>query len=367
MLQSAKNQITKATRQQFPDGIAAYGTDALRFTFCALASNARTVRFDIARVEGYRNFCNKLWNAARYVLMQTETEVDLGDGAFQYSEADQWIFSQLQRTIGLCHHYYETYRFDLLANTLYDFVWHAYCDWYLELSKAVLYDDHALGPMKRGTRRTLIRVLADTLKLLHPIMPFITETIWQRITKLTSENAETIMLSAFPQVQEDGIQPALEEEIEWLQAVIQSIRTIRSEMGISPAKRIPLILRHITPTVTMRLNKFHLTLMSLAKLSDIHEAKEDEILPISATSVVGELELLIPMAELIDKDAELIRLKKELVKLDDDIKRAEGKLNNPSFKDRAPADVIAKEEEKLSQARQARQKLEHHQEKINAL
>ncbi len=367
MLQSAKTQITNATRQQFPEGIAAYGTDALRFTFCALASNARTVRFDIARVEGYRNFCNKLWNAARYVLMQTETEVDLGDGAFQYSEADQWIFSQLQRTIGLCHHYYETYRFDLLANTLYDFVWHAYCDWYLELSKAVLYDDHALGPMKRGTRRTLIRVLADTLKLLHPIMPFITETIWQRITKLTSENAETIMLSAFPQVQEDGIQPELEEEIEWLQAVIQSIRTIRSEMGISPAKRIPLILRHVTPTVTLRLNKFHLTLMSLAKLSDIHEATSDEALPISATSVVGELELLIPMAELIDKDAELVRLKKELAKLDDDIKRAEGKLNNPSFKDRAPADVIAKEEEKLTQARQARQKLEHHQEKINAL
>ena len=299
--------------------------------------------------------------------MQTETEADLGDGAFQYSPADQWIFSQLQRTIGLCHHYYETYRFDLLANTLYDFVWHAYCDWYLELSKAVLYDDHALAPMKRGTRRTLLRILSDILKLLHPIMPFITETIWQRITKLTSENGETIMLSTFPKVREDGIQPELEEEISWLQAVIQSVRTIRSEMSISPAKRIPLILRHVTPETSARLNKYHITLMSLARLSDIHEVKPEETVPVSASSIVGELELLIPMAELIDKDAELIRLKKELTKLDDDIARAEGKLNNPSFKDRAPADVILKEEEKLAQARQAREKLVQHQEKIESL
>lgn len=367
MLQSAKNKITESTRQQFPDGIPAYGTDALRFTYCALASTARTVRFDVARVEGYRNFCNKLWNAARYVLMQTETEVDLGDGAFQYSAADQWIFSKLQRTIALCHQHYATYRFDLLANTLYDFVWHAYCDWYLELSKTVLYDEHALGSMKRGTRRTLIRVLADILKLLHPMMPFITESIGQRITKLTSENAETLMFSAFPEVHEDGIQPELEQEIEWLQAVIQAIRTIRSEMSISPAKQIPLILRHITPEISMRLAKYHLTLMSLAKLTKIHEAKPGETTPISASSSVGELELLIPMAELIDKNAELARLKKELSKLDEDIHRAQGKLDNPNFKDKAPQEIIEKEKEKLALAMQTREKLRQHQEKIEAL
>ena len=368
MLQSVRDNISETTHKQFPEGIDAYGTDALRFTFCSLASNTRTVRFDIGRVEGYRNFCNKLWNAARYVLRHTEEEkVDLGDGPFQYSPADEWIVSRLQRVIGLCHHHYDTYRFDLLANTLYDFVWHEYCDWYLELSKTVLYDDHALSAMKRGTRRTLIHVLDLILKLLHPIMPFITEEIWQRISKLTSQNDDTILLSQFPLVNEDLINPLIEDEVEWLKTVIQAVRNIRSEMSINPAKRIPLLLRQVTPLINERLEKYTPTLMALSKLTHIHCLQQNEEIPVSASAVVGELELLIPIADLIDKDAELARLKKELMKLNQDIERAESKLNNPAFTEKAPPDVVQKEQEKLAQAKLAYEKHVHHQAKIEAL
>ncbi|RUQ91488.1 valine--tRNA ligase [Legionella septentrionalis] len=368
MLNSVRDKVTKQTRKQFPDGIPAFGTDALRFTFCSIASTSRIVRFDLARVEGYRNFCNKLWNASRYVLLNTDEEqVDFGDGAFQYSPADQWILSRLQRVKDLCHHYFATYRFDLLANTLYEFVWHEYCDWYLELSKPVLYDEEALAPMKRGTRRTLIHVLDQILKLLHPIMPFITEQIWQQITKLTSENGETIMLARYPQVEQDLINQTIEEEIEWLQKVIQSIRTIRSEMAISPAKLIPLYVRNASTQIRERIQKYSSMLHSLSKLSEIHCLHAEEKMPASATAVVGEIELLIPMAGLIDKQAELQRLEKEIAKLDKDISLAEGKLNNPNFADKAPADIIAKEQEKLAQAKQAKEKLLQNKEKVENL
>lgn len=368
MLSSVRDQITKATRKQFPDGIAAFGTDALRFTYCSLASNTRNVRFDMSRVEGYRNFCNKLWNAARFVLLNTDEEqFDLGDGAFQYSPADQWILSHLQHTIERCHHDLANYRFDLLANTLYEFVWHEYCDWYLELSKAVLYDEHALGSMKRGTRRTLIYVLNQMLKLLHPIMPFITEEIWQRTAKLTSESTETIMLCRYPHVEEHFIHLDIEEEVEWLKKVVQSIRTIRSEMAVSPAKLIPLNVRNVTPVIQKRLEKYSQTLMSLSKLTHIHNLGAEESTPLSASAVVGDLELLIPMAGIIDKDAELTRLEKELAKLDKDIALAEGKLNNPTFSEKAPADIISKEREKLAQAELTRGKLLHHRMTIEAL
>lgn len=368
MLNSVKDQITKATRKQFPEGISAYGTDALRFTFCSIASNARTVRFDMNRVEGYRNFCNKLWNASRYVLLNTDEEcIDFGDGAFQYSPADEWILSKLQRVTERCHHYFETYRFDLLANALYEFVWHEYCDWYLELSKPVLYDEHVLGAMKRGTRRTLIHVLVQILKLLHPIMPFITEEIWQRASKLTSENGETILMSKYPQVEQQLIQEGIEEELEWLKKMIQSIRTIRSEMAISPAKLIPLNLRNVSKTMQARMEKYLRTFLALSKVSDIHYVKSNEETPVSASAIVGDIELLIPMAGLIDKEAELNRLHKELTKINKDISLAQGKLSNPQFTNHAPAEIIQKEEEKLAQACLAKEKLLAHQVTIESL
>ncbi len=368
MLPSVRDKIIKATRKEFPEGISAYGTDALRFTYCSLASTGRNVRFDIGRVEGYRNFCNKLWNAARYVLLNTDEEqIDFGDGAFQYSPADEWILSRLQRTISKVHHYFETYRFDLLANTLYEFVWHEYCDWYLELSKPVLQDEQALSALKRGTRRTLIHVLDRILKLLHPLMPFITEEIWQRTTKFTSENGVSIMLSTYPQVNEEFINDTIEEEVDWLKAAIQALRTIRSEMSISPAKQIPLHIRNITPVLKKRIEKYQQTLKALSKVGEIHYLSADEKAPVSATAVLGDIELLIPMADLIDKEAELSRLAKEMAKLDKDINLAQGKLSNPMFTDKAPAEIIAKEQEKLIQAQQAKEKLMEHQIRIEAL
>lgn len=368
MLDSVCNQITQATCKQFPEGIPALGTDALRFTYCSLASNTRTVRFDLNRVEGYRNFCNKIWNAARFVLLNTDEEqFDLGDGAFQYSPADTWILSHLQHTIQRCHQEIANYRFDLLANVLYDFIWHEYCDWYLELSKAVLYDEQARGSMKRGTRRTLIYVLNQMLKLLHPIMPFITEEIWLKTSKLTSENGESIMLSRYPQVEEHFIHLDVEEEVEWLKKIVQAIRTIRSEMGVSPGKVIPLTLRNATPEIEARIQKYMQTLKILSKVGDITYLQPDETAPLSASAMINELELLIPLAGIIDKQAELGRLEKEIAKLNKDISLAEGKLNNPAFAERAPAEIIDKEREKLNQALLARSKLIEHKQAIEGL
>lgn len=368
VLGSVKNSIAKATKKQFPEGIPAYGTDALRFTFCALASNNRIVRFDLHRVEGYRNFCNKLWNAARYVILNTDEEQgDFGDGAFQYSPADRWIVSKLQGVIGLCHEYFASYRFDFLANTLYEFVWHEYCDWYLELSKPVLYDPDALGAMKRGTRRTLITVLNQILKLLHPIMPFITEEIWLKTTKLGGEGSETIMLSAYPQVEKKLIDVEIEEEIEWVKSIVQSVRTLRSEMGVSPAKLVPLVCRNANEAEQLLFKKHEMTLKTLGKLRGIEFIPAHEQAPISATALVGEIELFIPMANLIDKSSELNRLAKELLKLDKDILMAETKLSNPQFTENAPPAIIAKEQEKLAQAKAAREKLLSQHQTIQAL
>lgn len=368
LLPSVRDRIAKATEKEFPEGISAYGTDALRFTYCSLASNGRNLRFDMARVAGYRNFCNKLWNAARYVLLNTDEEqMDFGDGPFQYSPADLWILSRLQDTVGKAHHCFQTYRLDLLANTLYEFVWHEYCDWYLELSKPLLQDPQALSAMKRGTRRTLIHVLEQILKLLHPLMPFITEEIWQKTTKLTGSCEGSIMLSDYPLVKEEFINREIEEELDWVKAAIQAIRTLRSEMSISPALWIPLGICRITPRLKERVEKYQHTLKVLSKVKDIEYYNTDQKSSLSATTLLGELELLIPMEDLIDKKDELARLSKEIAKLDKDIHLAQGKLSNPEFINKAPAEIITKEQEKLLAAQQAREKLRQHQEKVEGL
>ncbi|OGV31777.1 MAG: valine--tRNA ligase [Legionellales bacterium RIFCSPHIGHO2_12_FULL_35_11] len=368
MLPSLRDKITKSTRKNFPNGIPAYGTDALRFTYCSFASNTRQVKFDIHRVEGYRNFCNKLWNAARFVLLSTEEDRgEFDDGAFQYSLADQWILSLLQKTIAKCHQHFANYRFDLLANTLYEFIWHEYCDWYLELSKTVLYDENALAPMKRGTCRTLIHVLCRILKLLHPIMPFITESIWQRMTKLTSENSETIILSKYPEVEKHFVNEEIEIEFEWLKKVIQAIRTIRSEIAIAPSKSISLIIRNASKKTQNQIEKYKSSLESLCKLYSITYLESTDKVPVSASSMIGEIELLIPMEGLINKKNELARIEKELIKINQDIKYAEDKLNNPTFAYKAPEEIISGIKEKLQQANLAKLKLLENQEKISSL
>lgn len=368
MLASQRDKISKATRKQYPNGIPAYGTDALRFSYCSFASNTRQIRFDLNRVEGYRNFCNKLWNAARFVLISTaENTIDFDDGAFQYTDADKWILSTLQKTIAKCHQYFAEYRFDLLANTLYEFIWHEYCDWYLELSKTVIYDEDIISPIKRATSYTLIHVLSRILKLLHPIMPFITEAIWQRMTKLTSDNTETIMLSHYPEVDKKFINNDVEIEVEWLKKVIQTIRTIRSESTISPAKTIPLIIKSTSDSVITQVNKYSAPLKSLCKISEITFLDSEKTSPVSASAIVGNLELLIPLQGLIDVQNELTRLEKELNKIDNDIEFAENKLNTPTFTDKAPKEIIASVEEKLALAKNAKQKLLDNLVKIQSL
>lgn len=365
MIGSVKDKITKQTKKSYPNGIPAYGADALRFTFCSLASHSRQVRFDLNRVDGYRNFCNKLWNAARFVLLCTRDDnADFDDGAFQYSPADEWILSLLQKTTAQCHKHLADYRFDLLANELYDFVWHEYCDWYLELAKVVLFDETAHTPLKRGTRRTLIHVLTQVLKLLHPIIPFITEALWQRITKISTDNTDTIMLCAYPQVEPQLIHAAAEEEFEWVKAMVQALRTLRSETGISPAKPVPIILSHVSAELKQKLQHHQKILQTLGKISRIDLETERDTQAVYASTLVGELEILIPLSDLIDQDVELARIDKELAKLKKDIDYAQSKLKSSDFTQKAPANLIANVKDKLQQTEVALEKLCSHRKNI---
>jgi valyl-tRNA synthetase len=348
-------KIEKATRRQFPDGLGAYGTDALRFTYYSLASTGRDIKFDIGRIEGYRNFCNKIWNAARYVLMNCEGE-DCGidnEEPVELSLADRWISSKLQETAMEVSRTVASYRFDLASQALYEFVWNEYCDWYLELSKPVLWDDSATPAAKRGTRRTLLTVLESQLRLLHPFMPFITEEIWQTVGPLAGKNGKTIMLEPYPQGEDKGVDSVANADIEWLKGVIVGIRNIRGEMNIPPGKQLSVLLRNGDQRDRKRLDNNAQFLKKLAKLEDINWLPQGEESPMAATSLVGEMEILVPMAGLIDPEAELQRLTREIEKLEKDIARIEGKLGNASFVDKAPSAVVAKEREKLDAQKQS--------------
>ncbi|UTF60488.1 valine--tRNA ligase [Gilvimarinus sp. DA14] len=344
-------KIEKQTRKEFPDGINAYGTDALRMTFCSLASTGRDIKFDMGRVEGYRNFCNKMWNAARYVLMNTEGE-DCGQNNatdFELSLADRWIISRLQEAEKSVTDALNSYRLDLATQAFYEFFWNEYCDWYLELSKPVLWDEHASEAQKTGTRRTLIRVLEAALRLAHPLIPFITEEIWQRVKALAGQNGETIMLAPYPVADESLLDTAATADIEWLKGVIVGVRNIRGEMNIAPGKTIPLYMQHGTEADQQRLQANQQFLQKLANLESITWLNHGEEAPMSATALVGKLEILVPMAGLIDVEAEKARLNKELERLNKEQQRVGGKLNNPNFVDKAPAAVVEKEKSKLNE------------------
>ncbi len=360
-------KIAKRTRKEFPEGIQPHGTDALRFTLAALASTGRDINWDMKRLEGYRNFCNKLWNAARYVLMNTE-EQDCGgsEDPIELSLADRWILSRLQNCIEETNAFFDQYRFDRIAQTVYDFLWNEYCDWYLELSKPVLTDDSETPERKRGTRQTLIRVLESVLRLAHPLMPFITEEIWQKVAPLAGTSGETIMLQPFPEADKTLEDAGAEADIEWVKGVILAVRNIRGEMNISPAQALPILCRSPHEQDQVRLQDNRAFLSSLAKAESIEWLGDDEA-PLSATQLVGEMEVLVPMANLIDKDEELARLNKELEKLDKEIGRVEGKLGNESFVAKAPETIVAKERQKLDDARSQQQRLSRQMEQIRAL
>ncbi len=359
-------KIDQSTRKQFPDGIPSYGTDALRFTFASLASTGRDIRFDLARTEGYRNFCNKLWNAARFVLMNTEDQDNgLGCAEINYSTADIWIISRLHQVIATTSQAIDHYRFDLAAQAIYDFTWNEYCDWYLELSKVSLQsDDPALN---RGTRQTLLTVLETLLRLAHPIIPFITEEIWQRVAPLTGVAAATIMLQPYPVAKEANINQSSITSINWVMEFILGIRRIRGEMNIAPGKPLPVFLQDGSDSDRINVAGTELFLIKLARLESIVWLSSDQSPPESAIALVGDLKILIPMAGLIDKTAELARLEKEIQRIEKDLPRIEGKLNNAAFVEKAPPEVIVKEREKLAELELNLRNLTEQYQKISKL
>lgn len=342
--QAAK--IEKATRKQFPDGIPGYGTDALRYTFYSLASTGRDIKFDLGRMEGFRNFCNKLWNAARYVLMNTEGFDPAAPS--HRSEADEWILSRLQTTITETTNSIEQYRFDHAAQTLYDFVWNEYCDWYLELSKPVLWDDPSSNELRQGTLRTLLEVLETILRLMHPLMPFITEEIWQNVAPRLGIKGDSIMLAQWPEADHELINGDAEAEMEWLKSIIVAVRTIRSESNIPPGDELGLILGNTVADDSARVTRHKQALAKLAKVASITIAKSGEEQPPTLSALAGTIEVMVPMAGVIDVDKELARLDKELDRLTAERGRLAGKLSNDNFVARAPADVVDKERAKLA-------------------
>ncbi|MCC5797424.1 MAG: valine--tRNA ligase [Methylophaga sp.] len=350
-------KIEKATRKEFPEGIAPHGTDALRFTFASLATTGRDINFDMNRIAGYRNFCNKLWNAARYVLMNTEgQDTGLDNATVELSLADRWIISKLQQTEQEVTKALDSYRFDLAAHAIYEFIWNHYCDWYLELSKPVLNNDSASAAAKRGTRRTLVRVLEATLRLAHPIMPFITEEIWQTIAPLAGKSGSTITREPFPVADAGKIDDEAVADMEWVMQFITGVRSIRSQMNIAPKQQLPVLLNEASAQDQQRLQANRDFLSRLANLNDIQLL--DGAAPAAATALVGKMEILIPLEGLIDKEAEIARLDKEISKLDKVIQQSSGKLKNENYVAKAPADVVEKERAKLAELQQALSQLQ---------
>ena len=344
-------RIEKDTRRDFPKGIPSFGTDALRFTFCALASTGRDVRFDLSRTEGYRNFCNKLWNAARFVLMNVRDRPL--DGAAEPGLSDRWIRSRARRLVEDCRLAVETYRFDLYANSIYEFAWHEYCDWYLELAKPLLWDESASPERQTGTRRTLVTVLETLLRASHPILPFITETIWRDVSPLLGKEGPSIMLEPFPESRDLPPDPEAEAAIDWLKGVVTALRNIRGEAGIKPGTEIDVLLQEGDARDRDLAAASGRLLKRLAKIRSIDWLRDGARAPANALALVGELKVMVPLAGLIDIAAERARIDREIERKHKELQRIEGKLGNEKFVRNAPPAIVEKERTRATDARTA--------------
>ena len=364
--QAAK--IEKSTRKEFPEGIQAYGTDAVRFTFCALANTGRDIKFDMKRVEGYRNFANKIWNATRFVMMNCEEQV-IGTEVRQdlWELPEQWIVSRLQKAEAAVQQAFATYRLDLAAQAIYEFIWNEYCDWYVELTKPVLNDENVSVERKAEVRRILLAVMEASLRLAHPIMPYLTEEIWQTLAPKLGISGETIMLAQYPVANPERVNEQAEADMQWLQGLIGAVRNIRGEMGLGNARLLPVLLQNTTEAEKAQITRIEALFKALAKVESITFLADGEQPPLSSSSVVGHVSVFVPMKGLIDPKAELGRLQKDLDKVQKQHDIIAGKLSNEGFVAKAPAAVVEGEKVKLAEFADQLAKIKANMEQISAL
>jgi valyl-tRNA synthetase len=345
LIPQVREKVEKRIRKEYPNGIAPVGADALRFTFAALATYGRTINFDLKRADGYKNFCNKLWNAARFVLMNTEGFAAPAGPLAPKTEAERWILTRLGRTLADAEAHFATYRFDLLAQALYEFTWNEFCDWFVELSKPALNGSDAAAA--DSTRRTLLVVLETLLRALHPIIPFVTEEIWHEVAPKLGIGGDTVSTQAYPRAADLPSDDAAEAEIEWLKAVLTQVRRIRSEMSIAPSRAIPLLFAAGSASDRARSAKFADQIAFLSRAESQRWLDADEAAPAAAAAIVGEMKLLVPLAGLIDIEAEKARLAREIKRIEDEVEKSNAKLAR--FGPNTPAAVIEQEKQRLAE------------------
>ncbi len=360
-------KIAKATRKEFPQGIPAFGTDALRFTFAALATQGRDIRFDLKRVEGNRNFCNKVWNAARFALLQMAAHDELA-GATELLTPERWIIGRLQETASAVNEALDQYRFADAAQSLYHFLWDDYCDWYIELAKPILRDDSPFSEAaRRGTRRTLLAVLEAALRLAHPFVPFLSETLWQRLAPLLDKSGPSIALAPYPKADLNRIDPKANADMDWLKGFVSAIRSIRGEMDIPASRPLPILLQGGTVVDQERLASLSTWLNTLARIDHIQYLAGGEEAPPAALQLLGDLQIRVPLAGLIDITAEQERLQKEEGKLGSELDKVRSRLAQPSFRERAPAAVVQREEQRVQELEAALSEIQKQRSQLDLL